>query len=88
MSKESFTTIDQITRDMKAGVFPNMSEASKRELAERQRIFDIALSSIKVGTPGVSDAIQRGIARSIAMKLTPTSEPPPREYNGGDTPPI
>lgn len=83
-SPNSLTSADQIARDIKMGKFPAMSETTKAEIAERERIFAMALESIKAGAPGISDAIQRGIARSIAMKAVTVAPPLPPEHNGGD----
>lgn len=83
MTKPTFTSSEQAARDMKLGTFPEMSEDTKRELAERSRVFEIAVASLKVGAPGLSELSREAIARNIAMKVVATPE-----YNGGDTPPI
>lgn len=88
MTKENFTDSDQIARDMQMGVFPKQSEATQKEVAERQRVFDIALRSIRAGAPGVADGIQRSMALSIARRVVTASPAPAAEYNGGDTPPV
>jgi hypothetical protein len=36
-----------------------------------QHIYDVALEALKVGAPGISEPIKSGIARNIALKLTP-----------------
>lgn len=69
---ESFTSSEQVARDMKLGVFPNMSDDTKRELAERSRIFEIAVACIKTGAPGLTDLTREAIARNIAMKVVAT----------------
>lgn len=38
-------------------------------------VFDIALESVSVGAPGLSDLIRRGIARNIALKVQQETKP-------------
>jgi hypothetical protein len=76
MDRDALITSDQIARDMQMGVFPQQSEATRKELAERQRVFEIALRSIQAGAPGVSDAIQRSMALSIARRVVLTAPAP------------
>lgn len=88
MPQEMLATSDQIARDISMGIFPKQSEATKNELAERQRVFDIALRSIQAGAPGVATTIQRSMALSIARRVVAAAPAPTPEYNGGDTPAI
>lgn len=77
---ESFTTSDQIARDMKMGVFPKLSDRTKHELAERSRIFELVLGCLADCGYGH----RKHLAHTIALKLVPTAPPPDPEHNGGD----
>lgn len=80
MAEESFVRSEQIARDIKLGTFPAFSEDTKREMALAKAVFEIALESLAAGAPGLSDLIRRGIARSIAMKVSAHSS-----KEGGET---
>ena len=82
MATEIFTSSDQIARDMEMGVFPKQSDRTKHELAERARIYDVALTAMQAA--GVTPGRGRIAAREIAMVLVPTAPPPGPEHNGGD----
>ena len=44
------------------------SDDTKRELAERSRIFEIAVRCLKTGAPGLSALTREAVARNIAMR--------------------
>lgn len=89
----TFTTSDQIARDMRTGIFPAMSEQTKAELADRERIFNIAFARLsrgyKAGEPtSAQHHMWCAMALDIAVESVPAQEEPLPEYNGGDTPPV
>lgn len=77
---ESFTTSDQVARDMAMGKFPGMSDRTKHELAERERIYGVVIKCFKAS--GIHT--KNSVARSIAIELVPTAPVPAPEHNGGD----
>lgn len=75
---DSFTSSDQIARDMRMGVFPRMSDRTKSELSERARISAVVIEELQLGYKSTNPSlaqmtIWKLIAHSIAMRLVPTA---------------
>ena len=69
MSKETFTSIEQIKRDMELGTFPAKSEATKREDVLSSRVYELSTETLTKGAPGLSPTMCAALARSITMKV-------------------